>query len=81
MKANNQIPYIAMRINKLKTTKEEVEAILTKNEIKFEESIYHPGTYKVKNLGNSVTKTEIYQKGFMTVQDPAASLAAVLTRC
>jgi 16S rRNA (cytosine967-C5)-methyltransferase len=79
MKANNQIPYIAMRINKLKTTKEEVEAILTKNEIKFEESVYHPGTYKVKNLGNSVSKTEIFQKGFMTVQDPAASLAAVLT--
>nr|CAG4635486.1 EOG090X07AW [Artemia franciscana] len=79
MKANNQIPYIAMRINKLKTNKQEVEEILTKNEIKFEESSYHPGTYKVKNLGNSITKTEIYQKGYMTVQDPAASLAAVLT--
>ena len=79
MEANNQIPYIAMRVNKLKSNPETVEKLLTENEINFEKSVYHPTTYKIKNLGNSITKTESFQNGFITIQDPSASLAAQLT--
>jgi 16S rRNA (cytosine967-C5)-methyltransferase len=79
MKANNEIPYLAMRVNRLKSNPEQVEALLLENKILFEKSVYHPGTYKVKNLGDSISKTELYQLGYITVQDPSASLAATLT--
>ncbi|MEZ4724209.1 MAG: 16S rRNA (cytosine(967)-C(5))-methyltransferase RsmB [Candidatus Kapaibacterium sp.] len=79
MEANNRIPYLAMRVNKLKSNAEEVENLLNKSEIKFEKSIFHPDTYKVKNLGNSITMTELYKRGMIAVQDPSASLAAELT--
>ena len=79
MEANNRIPYLAMRVNKLKSNAEEVENLLNKSEIKFEKSIFHPDTYKVKNLGNSITMTELYKRGLIAVQDPSASLAAELT--
>lgn len=79
MEANNQIPYIAMRVNKLKSTPEKVEQLLSDNEINFEKSVFHPTTYKIKNLGNSITQTESFQNGFIAIQDPSASLAAQLT--
>lgn len=79
MEANNQIPYIAMRVNKIKSNTEEVEKLLIENEINFEKSVFHPETYKVKNLGNSISKTELYQNGYIAIQDPSASMAAVLT--
>lgn len=79
MEANNEIPYMAMRVNKLKATTEQVEKYLEENEVNFEKSIYHPSSYKVKNLGNSIVKTEVFQEGFITIQDPSASLAAELT--
>lgn len=79
MEANNEIPYLAMRVNKLKSTAEEVEKILTESEIKFEKSVFHPDTYKVKNLGTSITMTDLFRDGMIAVQDPSASLAAELT--
>lgn len=79
MKANNRIPYLAMRVNNIKSNKEQVEQLLNENNILFEKSLYHEGTYKVKNLGNSITRTELYQQGYISVQDPAASIAAMLT--
>jgi len=79
MQANNQIPYIAMRVNKLLSNTEQVDQLLTESEIKYEKSVFHPDTFKVKNLGNSITKTELFQKGYIAIQDPSASLAAELT--
>jgi 16S rRNA (cytosine967-C5)-methyltransferase len=79
MEANNEIPYLAMRVNKLKSTAEEVEKILNESEIKFEKSVFHPDTYKVRNLGTSITMTELFREGMIAVQDPSASLAAELT--
>lgn len=79
MEANNEIPYLAMRVNKLKSTAEEVEKILNENEINFEKSVFHPDTYKVKNLGTSITMTDLFREGMIAVQDPSASLAAELT--
>lgn len=79
MIANNEIPYIAMRVNKLKSNSEQVEQLLKENEIISEKSIFHPDTYKIKNLGNSITKTDLFQLGYIAIQDPSASLAAELT--
>lgn len=79
MEANNEIPYMAMRVNKLKSTAEEVEKMLVDSDINFEKSVFHPDTYKVKNLGNSITKTDLFRDGLIAVQDPSASLAAELT--
>lgn len=75
---NNRRAYIPLRVNLLKSSKIEVDKDLTNNEILYYHSPYFENTFIVKFLKKSVTNLEIYQKGFVTVQDPSASLALKL---
>lgn len=79
MKANNEIPKMPLRVNKLKASTEEVEQYLKENNIQYEKSKFHPDTFKITKLGGSITQTEIFKEGKISVQDPAASMAAELT--
>jgi 16S rRNA (cytosine967-C5)-methyltransferase len=75
--ANNEKPYLTLRINAIKTTPEEFKLLLEKVNLK-----YHPGEFldefvHLHNLTN-ITAWEFYIKGYFNIQDESAGLAVRL---
>lgn len=77
--ANNRRPYIPLRVNLIKSTIQDVEKYLTENEMLYYQSPYFNNTLIVKFLKKSVTSLEIFKNGFISIQDPSASLALNLS--
>ena len=73
-KCSNVKPKVCIRINKLKTSKEELKKKLTKENIKFEDGIIEDFLIldKVKNIEN----LDLFKQGMFTIQDEAAGLTA-----
>lgn len=73
-KNSNIKPKLTIRINKLKTSKEEIIKILEGKEIEYKETEYNDFLVleKVKNVEN----LELFKNGFFTIQDISAGLTA-----
>lgn len=73
-KCSNLKPKVCIRINKLKTSKEELKKKLTKENIKFEDGVIEDFLIldKVKNIEN----LGLFKQGMFTIQDEAAGLTA-----
>lgn len=72
----NKRPSISIRINKLKTNKEDVEKELKKQNIIFSSTVLDE-FIEIKNVKN-IENLEIFKKGFFTIQDEAAGLVAII---
>jgi len=75
--ANNEKPYLTLRINALKTNAEEFKQLLESVHLK-----YRPGKYlnefvQLQNLTN-ITAWEYFGKGYFNIQDESAGLACSL---
>lgn len=75
--ANNEKPYLTLRINAIKTNPQEFKALLESVNLK-----YHPGKFleefvHLHNLTN-ITAWEFYGKGYFNIQDESAGLAVRL---
>lgn len=75
--ANNEKPYLTLRINAIKTNAEEFKHLLESVNLK-----YRPGKYlnefvQLQNLTN-ITAWEYFGKGYFNIQDESAGLACRL---
>lgn len=75
--ANNQKPVLTLRINTMKTSREDFLKMFDVHNISYEPSKILPNFIRTSNLAN-LSQTEIFRRGFFTVQDESAGLAAHL---
>lgn len=75
--ANNEVPGLTLRVNKLKISPPEFLAILDENRVPYQGSTLIDFFVKVRGLG-AITRLNIFQQGFFSVQDESAALPVML---
>ena len=75
--ANNEKPFLTLKINTLKVKPEEFKSLLDSVNLKYLPGKYLPEFFKLLNLTN-ITAWEYYQKGYFNIQDESAGLACRL---
>ena len=77
---NNRKPYLTLRVNKTKTTTEDVINFLRNKNFSFFVSPYLKDSIVVRTPRIDITSLEIFIDGWVTPQDTSASLAALLAQ-
>ena len=77
LNANNEKPYLTLKVNLLKVNPEEFKSKLNSVNLKFIPGKYLPEFFKLQNLTN-ITAWEFYGTGYFNVQDESAGLACRL---
>ncbi len=75
--ANNEIPGLTLRVNKLKITPPEFLAILDVNQVPYQGSTLIDYFVKVKSLGH-IARMKIFQDGLFSIQDESAAFPVLL---
>jgi len=75
--ANNEKPYLTLKINALKTTPEEFKNLLNSVNLRFNHGKYLPEFFQLQNLTN-ITAWEYFVQGYFNIQDESAGLACRL---
>lgn len=75
--ANNEKPYLTLKINALKTKPEEFKELLNSVNLRFNSGRYLSEFFQLQNLTN-ITAWEYYNQGYFNVQDESAGLACRL---
>lgn len=75
--ANNQNPYIGIRVNLQKTTRESLSEEFLRAGIEVERDPFLPEFLRIRKSGD-ISSLEAFQQGKCTVQDPSAGLVAHL---
>ena len=79
MSINNNRPNTIIRVNTLKTDIDEIIDILLEREIEFIRSKYLKDTLVITNNKIKIPSMDLFENGFITIQDTSASMAAKLT--
>ncbi len=77
MEANNAIPDLALRINRLKTDMEHFLPLLDKHQIQYTRSQYLDFFIRVQHMAG-IGSSELFKQGFFSVQDESAGLPVIL---
>lgn len=77
---NNRRPYICIRVNTLKAKPEEVMNWLRNKGITYLPSPLLKQSLLLKGLRGDISQLQIFQDGWITVQDTSASLVTLLSR-
>jgi 16S rRNA (cytosine967-C5)-methyltransferase len=75
--ANNEKPYLTLKINALKTNPQEFKELLNSVNLKFNPGKYLPEFFQLQNLTN-ITGWEYFALGYFNIQDESAGLACHL---
>lgn len=75
--ANNEKPFLTLRINALKVNPADFKSLLDSVNLKYNEGKYLTEFIKLHNLTN-ITSWEYYAKGYFNIQDESAGLACRL---
>lgn len=75
--ANNEKPFLTLKMNLTKVNHEEFKALLNSVNLRFIQGKYLPDFFKLQNLTN-ITAWEYYANGYFDVQDESAGLACKL---
>ena len=75
--ANNEKPYLTLKINALKTKPEEFKELLNSVNLRFNPGRYLSEFFQLQNLTN-ITAWEYFSHGYFNVQDESAGLACRL---
>jgi 16S rRNA (cytosine967-C5)-methyltransferase len=75
--ANNEKPFLTLKINTVKTNPEEFKSLLDSVNLRFIHGKYLPEFFKLQNLTN-ITAWEYFAKGYFNIQDESAGLACKL---
>ena len=78
LSANNRRPFIPIRVNTLKATQENILQYLNEKGISYFVSRFIPTSIILKSPRLDIRTLEIFQDGWITIQDTSASLAAKL---
>ncbi len=75
--ANNEKPFLTLKINALKTNPDEFKKLLNTVNLRYKPGRYLPEFFKLQNLTN-ITAWEYYANGYFNIQDESAGLACRL---
>ena len=75
--ANNELPPLSLRINKLKTSPTDFLKILDQHQISYQGSNFIDYVIKVKSL-SGIAQMDVFQQGFFSIQDESAALPVLL---
>ncbi len=75
--ANNEKPYLTLRINGLKTNRDEFIQLLESVNLRYTTGKFLPEFFQLQNLTN-ITAWEYFSKGYFNIQDESAGLACKL---
>lgn len=75
--ANNEKPFLTLKVNALKTTPEEFKQLLNKVNLRYKSGKFLPEFFKLQNLTN-ITAWEYYNLGYFNIQDESAGLSCRL---
>jgi 16S rRNA (cytosine967-C5)-methyltransferase len=76
---NNKRPYVPLRVNTLQTNLTEIKKVLDEIGLSYFVSDYLPNSLILKNPKLDISSLDIFKDGFVTIQDPSASMAAKLS--
>lgn len=74
---NNEKPYLTLRINGLKTNRDEFMQLLESVNLRYTHGKFLPEFFQLQNLTN-ITAWEYFTKGYFNIQDESAGLACKL---
>ncbi len=77
LEANNEKPYLTLRINLQKVNPEEFKNLLDSVNLKYKAGKYLPEFFQLLNLTN-ITAWDYFTKGYFNIQDESAGLACKL---
>lgn len=77
LNANNEKPYLTLRVNAIKTNIPQFKSLLQQVNLKYRPGKYLDEFVQLQNLTN-ITAWEYYQKGYFNIQDESAGLAVRL---
>lgn len=77
LNANNEKPYLTLRVNALKASPDEFALLMNSVNLKFCRGKYLPEFFKLQNLTN-ITGWEYFAKGYFNIQDESAGLSCRL---
>ncbi len=75
--ANNEKPYLTLRINALRVKPEEFKTLLDSVNLRYSPGKFLPEFFKLQNLTN-ITAWEYFVRGYFNIQDESAGLACRL---
>jgi len=75
--ANNEKPYLTLRVNAIKTTGSEFKSLLDSVNLKYKPGKFLNEFVQLQNLTN-ITAWDYYSKGYFNIQDESAGLACRL---
>ncbi len=75
--ANNEKPYLTLRINAIKTTESEFKSLVDSVNLKYKPGKFLNEFVQLQNLTN-ITAWDYYTKGYFNIQDESAGLACRL---
>jgi len=75
MEGNNQVPPLTIRVNMLKTNKDEVIKVLKMEDITYSEGLYNEEAINVRGT-SAIEDLEIFKKGYFSVQDESSMLVS-----
>ncbi|GBD87015.1 ribosomal RNA small subunit methyltransferase B [bacterium BMS3Abin03] len=75
--ANNEKPYLTLRINALRVQPEEFKSLLDSVKLRYNPGKFLPEFFKLQNLTN-ITAWEYFVRGYFNIQDESAGLACRL---
>lgn len=77
MNANNERPYLTLKVNSLKINSREFQSLLNSVNLKFNQGKYLPEFFKLHNLTN-ITQWQYFNEGYFYIQDESTGLACRL---
>lgn len=75
--ANNEKPFLTLRVNSIRTNHEEFQNLLDSVHLKFKVGRYNQDFIQLQNLTN-ITAWEYFAKGYFNIQDESTGLATKL---
>ncbi|HUL45232.1 MAG TPA: 16S rRNA (cytosine(967)-C(5))-methyltransferase RsmB [Bacteroidota bacterium] len=77
LSANNEVPELTLRINKLRIPPPEFLSLLDQQKIQYQGSMYIDHFLKVRSL-SGISQLNIFQSGYFSIQDESAALPVLL---
>ena len=76
--SNNELPPLTLRVNTLKTSREELQAKLTATGFTSTKTRFSPDGLIINDVASPLQKTDFFQEGYLRLQDEASQLVSYI---
>jgi 16S rRNA (cytosine967-C5)-methyltransferase len=76
--ANNEIPPLTIRVNTLKTTREELKEKLVSSGLDINETTFSPDGFTLSHVDQPIQKTSFFHEGLIRIQDEGSQCISYL---